>query len=298
MLVSLTFSCMPVSLSSQQVLLRFFHFDLEPSPDCQYDSLAVFSGVSADEQRPLRLLCGDRIPQPVLVDGRAVHIVFSSDVSITGRGFNLQYRVANETFPSNESQLVDGKGQPAFNLLTCTTAHFSFFSSALWETVCASFHQSDCGWKGSCSKLHPLADQLPMAKFPHLWSQHSESELGRHSCALSVSGSSPSVHRPHLEMVSFSRELDSAVDDYTVVAGAHYVYEQGPRMQTRGVAQIIIHDGYEITEGVLLNDIALLRLKMPLALTNYVRPVCLPRSKPADYLMCSASGWGLTLGTV
>ncbi|XP_039991608.1 tryptase [Xiphias gladius] len=70
--------------------------------------------------------------------------------------------------------------------------------------------------------------------------------------------------------------------------------QSGPNVHevNRTVSQIIVHPDYNNT--YLNNDIALMKLRSPVAFTDYIRPVCLASSASQFYnsTPCWATGWG------
>ncbi|KAF6213706.1 hypothetical protein GE061_011428 [Apolygus lucorum] len=65
-----------------------------------------------------------------------------------------------------------------------------------------------------------------------------------------------------------------------------------PYEQLRTISQIILHPEYQ--DQGFINDISLLKMSKPIALTTYVRPICLPSPsrEPRDGAMCTVVGWG------
>ena len=60
------------------------------------------------------------------------------------------------------------------------------------------------------------------------------------------------------------------------------------------VSQALPHPGYSPAQ--VLNDIALIRLELPVEFSNNVRPACLPTDDSEDYVEKRAvvAGWGST----
>lgn len=69
----------------QLVKLEFTDFDLEESDRCLYDSLTVLGDIEGNEE--IAVLCGAGIPPPVLSFNSLMVLHFTSDSSITHRGF-------------------------------------------------------------------------------------------------------------------------------------------------------------------------------------------------------------------
>ncbi|KAM4748732.1 ovochymase-1 [Rhinophrynus dorsalis] len=83
--------------------------------------------------------------------------------------------------------------------------------------------------------------------------------------------------------------------NWDVIAGDHDRLLTEPTEQVRAVGAIKVHENFDLR--TYDNDIALLWLKEPLELNNFVRPVCLPSNEEplAPSSVCVATGWGNTL---
>uniref|UniRef100_A0A673Y486 Ovochymase 2 n=1 Tax=Salmo trutta TaxID=8032 RepID=A0A673Y486_SALTR len=68
------------------VKLDFDDFDLEQSDDCEYDSLTVLGDVDTKEE--IAVLCGRNVPPPVLSYDNVMVLQFTSDSTVTYRGFH------------------------------------------------------------------------------------------------------------------------------------------------------------------------------------------------------------------
>lgn len=66
-----------------------------------------------------------------------------------------------------------------------------------------------------------------------------------------------------------------------------------PMEQIRAVSDVVVHEKYD--KSTMNNDLALLRLRLPLHLNRWVRPTCLPSINnlgPRPGTFCTAVGWG------
>uniref|UniRef100_A0A4W5JYR3 Ovochymase 2 n=1 Tax=Hucho hucho TaxID=62062 RepID=A0A4W5JYR3_9TELE len=68
------------------VKLDFDDFDLEQSDDCEYDSLTVLGDVDTKEK--IAVLCGRNVPPSVLSYDNVMVLQFTSDSTVTYRGFH------------------------------------------------------------------------------------------------------------------------------------------------------------------------------------------------------------------
>ncbi|KAK6630290.1 hypothetical protein RUM44_004957 [Polyplax serrata] len=65
-----------------------------------------------------------------------------------------------------------------------------------------------------------------------------------------------------------------------------------PYEQLRHITEILLHPQY--VDNGFINDISLLRMRDPVKLTDYVRPICLPKPQTSiiDGAICTIVGWG------
>ncbi|KAM7396263.1 hypothetical protein PAMP_019320 [Pampus punctatissimus] len=77
------------------IKLDFADFDLEESDRCLYDSLTVLADVEGTEE--IVVLCGHSIPPPVLSYHSVMVLQFTSDSSITHRGFRATLTFISHT---------------------------------------------------------------------------------------------------------------------------------------------------------------------------------------------------------
>lgn len=87
----------------------------------------------------------------------------------------------------------------------------------------------------------------------------------------------------------------SSLDDYWVArlgALRRGTNLPSPYEQLRVVSRILLHPNY--IDAGFINDISLLQMEKPVSLTNYVRPICLPKTNAVlqDGKMCTVIGWG------
>ncbi|XP_060937607.1 trypsin-2-like [Limanda limanda] len=74
------------------------------------------------------------------------------------------------------------------------------------------------------------------------------------------------------------------------VLGDHHIWLNEGNEQYMSVDAIYWHENYDYT--TLDFDIMLMRLAHPATITQYVKPVALPKACPAAGDMCTVSGWG------
>ncbi|NXY48231.1 OVCH2 protein, partial [Ceuthmochares aereus] len=85
------------------ILLRFSHFDIEPDPFCDYDSLSVYS----KDNRLVGKFCGGDLPLPILIGSNSLRLKFVSDSKDYGTGFSVTYKVLTpDIFPRNQSDSI------------------------------------------------------------------------------------------------------------------------------------------------------------------------------------------------
>jgi len=65
---------------------------IEPSHDCEYDSLEIYDGSRKVDSKRIAKLCGTTsLPQVVVSRESSVLIRFHSDFSVNFKGFRLDY---------------------------------------------------------------------------------------------------------------------------------------------------------------------------------------------------------------
>lgn len=81
---------------------------------------------------------------------------------------------------------------------------------------------------------------------------------------------------------------------YKANIGYYYIDTPQPWSVQRKITKIIMHENYN--PSTYLNDIALLKLDLPVGFNNYIVPACIPTDSNADYsgTIGWATGWGYT----
>lgn len=72
-------------------MLNVLELDIEAHSACEFDNLEVFDGFQADNATSLGRFCGQTKPGVFTSTFNHLHIHFSSDASINGRGFAASY---------------------------------------------------------------------------------------------------------------------------------------------------------------------------------------------------------------
>lgn len=73
------------------IILNIVDFDIEGHSLCEFDYLQVFDGYQADNATSLGRFCGQTKPGIFTSSFNHLHVHFSSDASINGRGFTANY---------------------------------------------------------------------------------------------------------------------------------------------------------------------------------------------------------------
>nr|XP_018903909.1 PREDICTED: tolloid-like protein 1 isoform X1 [Bemisia tabaci] len=95
--------------TDNKIRLNFTFFMVEPSPDCEYDSLDIYNGVGAMPTQ-IGKFCGNEIPSDVISDYESLRVEFTSDNSRSSKGFLFTYEaVPEEVGPAISSNLDDKK---------------------------------------------------------------------------------------------------------------------------------------------------------------------------------------------
>lgn len=73
------------------IVLNVLDLDIEVHSQCEFDNLEVFDGFQADNATSLGRFCGQTKPGIFTSSFNHLHVHFSSDASINGRGFTANY---------------------------------------------------------------------------------------------------------------------------------------------------------------------------------------------------------------
>lgn len=73
------------------IVLNVVDLDMEAHAQCEFDNLEVFDGFQADNATSLGRFCGQTKPGIITSSFNHLHVHFSSDASINGRGFTANY---------------------------------------------------------------------------------------------------------------------------------------------------------------------------------------------------------------
>ncbi len=96
----------------ERILIYFTTFDLEDHSQCSFDSVNIFDGQNSNASL-LSKRCGSSLPQPVNSSGRYIYMQFTSDGSVTKKGFVAHYRTLSSgrlyKYVTNRSRLLNPK---------------------------------------------------------------------------------------------------------------------------------------------------------------------------------------------
>ncbi|KAG7473711.1 hypothetical protein MATL_G00098720 [Megalops atlanticus] len=249
------------------VKLAFNDFDVEPARECMYDSLTIFGDVEGKEE--IATLCGRTLPPPVLSYENVMMLQFTSDGSMSHRGFH-----ANVSFISMRDLHQEEPVEP---------------EEKFGDEASVPPYQKRLGLS-----THPLLAALSRVlggeeAVPHSWPWQVRLSLGsKHICGGAIVRTTWVLTSAHC-LYGLEREY---TDLLTVIAGDHNLSTREPQEQRRTVRRITPHPHYN--DSTLDNDVALLQLNTPLMFNEYVRSICLPRAgqeAPPSHL-CTVSGWG------
>ncbi|XP_077066706.1 ovochymase-2 [Siphateles boraxobius] len=227
------------------VKLDFDDFDLEESENCQYDSLTVFGDIGGKDE--IVVVCGRSVPPAVLSYGSIMLLQFSTDNTISARGF-----IATLSFIS-EKDLQK-------------TAYQDQGEEADYDSRVISPHlqAAPCGMPDifAASGMDGLRREEDDGKLPWLW-QVSIGLGAGHDCSGVI------------------------IQSQWILTDAHCVYDleerllrilsvttEGSKKQTRDVIRVHINPYYNPSS--LEFNVALLQLSSPINLSESTQPVCLP----------------------
>jgi len=86
------------------ITLTFHEMNIEPHASCNYDSVEVRAD---DVNAPGQRFCGSTLPPVQTSSGNQMLVIFSSDYSVTGRGFRASYVINGDVITSSSSESSD-----------------------------------------------------------------------------------------------------------------------------------------------------------------------------------------------
>ncbi|KAH0620870.1 hypothetical protein JD844_021727 [Phrynosoma platyrhinos] len=299
------------------ILLNFSHFDVEPDPFCDYDSLSV---ISMDD-RLVDSGCGSlailfqegtvqsmHYPEPYsnLADCQwIIHAPENHVIKLTYEHFELEKNedctydsvtVYENVVKENEIARSCGFAVPAPVLSSSSTMLIRFHSD---ETETFGGFKAKFLFISVTDDICGVALNQPRFLFsrivggeeavPYSWPwQASIQILGENLCGGTVLTSTWVITAAHC-----LKEREKYKDLWRVVAGAHDIGDQEQNSQKRSVKQYLLHPDFNATTTD--SDIALVQLMEPFEFNHYVRPVCLPKrdEKIEPSRLCVITGWGI-----
>ncbi|XP_033121873.1 ovochymase-1-like isoform X2 [Anneissia japonica] len=266
------------------ILLTFKHLDLEEA-NCQRDVIFVFDGSIENDTSSAIIgkFCGSNLPYPLLSSSNLLTLVFLSSSSVQKTGFEIEYNVTQPATCSQgaykcldkscitDSKLCNGK-------VDCADGSD--------ESGCSG-NSVDCGTPVVTKGQIVGGTKAKPGAWP--WQVQITKLSGGHICGGSL------LNRRWVLSAAHCFAAEPYASSYKLHLGSYNKYSEDLTEQVHQVDSIIIHDQYNI--GYVYDfDIALVKLKKQVQLTDYVRPVCLPDG--SDVYMpgtvCYVTGWGET----
>ncbi|XP_062317784.1 ovochymase-2 isoform X2 [Osmerus eperlanus] len=255
------------------IKLDFEDFDLEQSHHCEYDRLTVFGDVHNRED--IAVLCGPGIPPSILTYDNVMVLQFSSDGSVTRRGFNATLSFISHTdLQQQEYSHLEGRMDDQDE----DEEH---------EEDDVSLRYALPGFTHTCGMAHP-----PVALA--LGASPGEGGPLRQSLPWDVHLSLGTEHVCSGAILQPSRVLTAAHCLIGLEERSLWLLSVGkgePGQQRHAVSRVLLHPHYDpVTQD---NDVALLELATPLLLNEHAQPVWLPGSgqEVPPTQGCTVSEW-------
>ncbi|XP_006817822.1 plasminogen-like [Saccoglossus kowalevskii] len=277
---------------TQFVELTFNHFDVEGSSLCRYDGLFLYDGTS--DAAPIMIrLCGHHIPFPEVTTGPSMYATFTSDFIIRWTGFEAVYNQrATQPKTCSEDMFLCGRDDTS-DCVTFVERCDDKYQCEIDEMGCPG-NVVNCGEPAIPPNTEVSIQVVNGTEaVPHSWPwQISLHNNKGHSCGGSILNDRWIITAAHCVFGSVNQ-----IYIFDIVAGEHNLTDPAPSRAEYAVDKIIIHENYDAS--TLDNDIALLRTRTQITMTDEISEVCLPaQDRPyEDMDEAWITGWGDSMGT-
>jgi len=228
-------------------------FDIEAGESCGMDELSFDYGDGVARKQ-----CGDTF-MPIQSPRNTITVTFSTDCSISGRGFSLSYTAITPP-PTTPAPTPPTPDDTTCGMAPGFTGNQAFI----------------VGGQNAGENQYPY--QIGLLR--------NEGQI----CGGTIVAPNWVVTASHCVEGN-----ENSPGVFKIQAGAYNVQAAGENRQVLNVVEVIMHEDYN-SPTQINNDIALLRLDGNLEYNNRVQPVCLPEvgSENPVGAHCIISGWGNT----
>ncbi|ETE66198.1 Ovochymase-2, partial [Ophiophagus hannah] len=254
------------------ILVEFIKLDVEDQIECDHDYVAFYSS----EKELIGKICGDVLPSPLLIESDQAIVIFVSDGSIGGRGFEFTFSAVH---PASEA----GSGCGTIALLVEEGKIDTVNYPGLYPS------STKCHWliEAPVDRVIKVirSDDLATSKAEYE-GVLSKSAFEPKDIPLAFGSSSPPLAADVCGFPPFGPQRLS-----THIIGGEEACPHCWPWQVRRVESITVHPAFDVASYD--SDIALIQLQMPLIYSAAVRPVCLPSSMEllTSFVLCTVTGW-------
>ncbi|BFZ18035.1 hypothetical protein BsWGS_21074 [Bradybaena similaris] len=293
--------------------LKFVDFELEYSGQCLFDSLSVFEVHSNSNESfdtsdngntttvvgntssnfsliEIARLCGNELPFDIESRSSRVVVIFRSDAQVGGVGFNLSYSQQPPSVICPDVEFQCGNSKCINYSSVCDDADDC--EDGTDELLCSS--DPKCGRpaiEGTFSRIVGGTEAVEGAWPWTVSIVSSMVEADAHQCGATLVLPQWAISAAHCFDEVDSRDWPHM----SVIGGRHQVQTLDKHEQIRAFGEVFKRRDYDRT--TTRNDFALIKLKEPFNLTEYINLACLPEDPPQTGQLCYISGWGETLNS-